>query len=189
MKLPGMLRADPPAPGSLFGVLGEFETVADVLAAVAQVREAGYRSFDVYSPIPIHGLDEAMGIRETRLPYLVAGGGLAGAMAGLGLQWWTNAHDYPYLISGMPRVSLPASIPVAFELTILLAAIGAVVGMLVANGLPQLFHPLFRVEAFRRASTDRFFLCIEARDASFEAARVRELLRRAGASRVLDVEV
>lgn len=189
MNLRAFLRGEPAARGSLFGVLAEFETVAEVLAAAERVREAGYRRFDVYSPIPIHGLDEAMGIRQTRLPFLVAAGGLAGALAGLALQWWTNAVDYPYRISGMPRVSLPASIPVAFELTILLAALGAVLGMLVANGLPHLAHPLFRVEPFRRATADRFFVCIEAADPRFDGEKVRDLLRAAGARRVLDVEV
>lgn len=188
MKVRRLFHPVPHATGSLFGVLGEFETVAQVLAAAERVRAAGYQRFDVYSPIPIHGLDEAMGIRQTRLPFLVAAGGLAGALAGLALQWWTNGLDYPYRISGMPRVSLPASIPVAFELTILLAALGAVLGMLVANGLPELHHPLFRLELFRRASTDRFFVCIEAADPVFEAAPARELLRAAGARQVLDVE-
>lgn len=188
MNLLRFIRPEKVAPGSLFGVLAEFETVAGVLAAADRVREAGYERFDVYSPIPVHGLDEAMGIRPTRLPLLVAAGGAAGALAGIALQWWTNAHDYPYLISGMPRFSLAANIPVAFELTILLAAVGAVAGMLVANGLPQLHHPLFRVEEFRRASTDKFFVCVEAGDPSFQAERVRELLRSTGASRVLDVE-
>ncbi len=188
MKRLSFFRAARAVPGSLFGVLAEFETVAQVLAAAERVREAGYQRFDVYSPIPIHGLDEAMGIRTTRLPYLVAAGGAAGALLGLALQWWTNAVDYPYLISGMPRFFLVASVPVAFELTILLAALGAVLGMVAANGLPQLHHPLFAVEAFRRASADRFFLCIEASDPRFQLEPVRDLLRAAGASRVLDVE-
>ncbi|MEP0775771.1 MAG: DUF3341 domain-containing protein [Acidobacteriota bacterium] len=174
--------------GRLWGLLAEYETVPAVLEAAARVRDAGYRHFDVHTPIPIHGLDEAMGIRVSRLPWLVAGCGAAGASAGLLLQWWTNAVDYPFIISAKPYFGLPAAIPVTFELTVLLAAIGAFVGMLVANGLPQFFHPLFRVERFRRASNDRFFISIEARDPRFDPRTTRTLLESSGGKPVLEVE-
>lgn len=179
-------RAD--AKGSLWGLLAEYETVPGVLDAATRVREAGYTHFDVHTPIPIHGLDEAMGIKVSRLPWVVFGGGAAGATAGLLLQWWTNAVDYPFIISAKPYFGLPAAIPVTFELTVLLAAIGAFAGMLVANGLPQFHHPLFRVERFRRASNDRFFISVEARDPRFDAVATRALLEASGGVPVVEVE-
>jgi hypothetical protein len=171
----------------LFGLLAEFETVEAVLAAAESVREAGYRRFDVHTPIPIHGLDEAMGIRPTPIPWLVLGGGITGAALGLGLQWFTNAFDYPFLISGKPLFGLPAAIPVTFELTVLLAALGAVGFLFVLAGWPRWHHPLFSSERFRRASDDRFFISVEAGDELFEAARCRELLAALGAVAVEEV--
>mgnify|MGYP000110392637 CR=1 FL=1 len=176
------------AKGALWGLLAEYETVPAVLEAASKVRDAGYTHFDVHTPIPIHGLDEAMGIKVSRLPWLVLGGGAAGASAGLLLQWWTNAVDYPFIISAKPYFGLPAAIPVTFELTVLLAAIGAFVGMLAANGLPQFYHPLFRVERFRRATTDRFFISIEARDPKFDVVATRALLEASGGAPVVEVE-
>lgn len=178
----------PTTGGSLWGFVAEYETVPAVLAAAERVRDAGYTYFDVHTPIPIHGLDEAMGIRVSRLPWVVLGGGATGASLGLALQWWTNAVDYPFIISAKPYFGLPAAIPVTFELTVLLAAIGAFVGMLVANGLPQLYHPLFRVDRFRRATNDRFFLSVEARDPRFDPRLTRQLLEATGGRPVLEVE-
>lgn len=172
----------------LYGLLAEFETVERLLDAAEKVREAGYTRFDAHSPIPVHGLDEAMGIRPSRLPLVVLGGGLSGLCAGLLLQWWTNAIDYPFLISGKPLFGLPAAIPVTFELTILLSALGAVGGLVVANGWPQFAHPLFSSERFRRATSDRFFLSVEAADPRFDLTVARALLEACGASHVEEVE-
>ena len=126
----------------LFGYLVEFDKVDELLVGAAAVRDAGYTQWDAHTPFVIHGLDAAMGIKPTKLPFLVFGAGLTGCAAGIGLQWFTNAYDYPFLISGKPIFSLPANIPVAFEMTILFSAISALVGMLAFNGLPQLSHPL-----------------------------------------------
>ncbi|MEW6337972.1 MAG: DUF3341 domain-containing protein [Acidobacteriota bacterium] len=172
----------------LYGLLAEFDSVGKLLAAAERVREAGFTRFDAHSPIPVHGLDEAMGIRPSRLPLLVLGGGASGLGAGLLLQWWTNAVDYPFMISGKPLFGLPAAIPVTFELTILLSALGVVGGLVVANGWPQFHHPLFASERFRRATTDRFFVSVEAADPRFELETVRGLLESAGASHVEEVE-
>ena len=114
--------------------------------------------------------------------------GSTGTAAGILLQWWTNAVDYPFLISGKPLFSLPANIPVAFETTILFAAISALVGMLALNGLPQLYHPLFRSRAFKRATDDRFFICIEAEDPIFDPESTRELARVSRRRPVEEVE-
>jgi hypothetical protein len=177
-----------PAPPRLYGLLAEFPGPEALLAACEKVRDAGFRKWDAHTPFPVHGLNDAMGIRSTTLGWLVFGAGLAGAVGGILLQWWTNAVDYPFLISGKPYFSLPANIPVAFELTILLAAVTAFVGMLAFNGLPRFHHPLLRSERFRRATSDRFFVSIEAADPLFEAARTEAFLRSIGGTDVESVE-
>jgi len=161
---------------ALYGYLIEFDKVDELLAAAAKVRDAGFTRWDAHTPFVIHGLDAAMGVKKTVLPYIVFLAGLTGAAAGILLQWFTNAFDYPFLISGKPLFSLPANIPVAFETTILFAAISALVGMFALNGLPQLFHPLFRNRSFKRATDDRFFISIEAADPLFDATTTRRLL-------------
>ena len=160
----------------LYGYLAEFDKVDELLLAAAGVRDAGYTCWDAHTPFVIHGLDAAMGVRKTVLPYIVFFAGLTGAAAGILLQWFTNAFDYPFLISGKPLFSLPANIPVAFETTILFAAISALLGMLALNRLPQLYHPLFHSRRFKRATDDRFFISIEAADPLFDATTTRELL-------------
>ncbi|MBN2328028.1 MAG: DUF3341 domain-containing protein, partial [Candidatus Omnitrophica bacterium] len=105
------------------GILVEFDNTIDLLEAAEKVRDAGYEKWDVHSPIPIHGMDDAMGIRPTILPWLVLGAGLTGLAAAVLMQWWMNAVDYPIIISGKPLFSLPANIPVAFELTVLFSAL------------------------------------------------------------------
>jgi hypothetical protein len=182
-----------PAP-KLHGLLAEFGDVSALLAAARTVRDAGYRRWDCYSPFPVHDLDEAMGRRSTILPFLALGGGLAGLSGALLLVWWTNAlagpapmtqlQGFPYIISGKPRFSLPANIPVIFELTVLLSAFTAGLGMLFLNGLPALYHPLFGVERFRGVTDDKMFLAIEARDPRFDAEEVRALLESLGAASV-----
>jgi hypothetical protein len=172
---------------SLYGLLAEFETADALLAAASAVRDKGYTHWDTHVPFVVHGLDEAMGIRPTKLPLVVAGAGVTGTAAGLLLEWWTNAVDYPFIISGKPFFGLPAAIPVAFETTILFAAISALVGMLAFNGLPQLYHPLFKSRAFRRATADRFFVSVEAEDPLFDPAADRIFLESLGAVRVEEV--
>jgi len=168
----------------LWGLLAEFPSADALTRGAARVRDAGYRRWDAYTPFPVHGLDQAMGVRSTRIPWLVLGAGAAGCLGGVVMQWWMNAVDYPLIISGKPLFSLPANIPVAFELTILFAALTAFFGMLIANALPQLHHPLFRNAHFRRATTDAFFLAIESADPQFDVADTESLLRGAGAHRV-----
>jgi hypothetical protein len=180
-------RSAPQEAPELYGYLVEFEDVDQLLAGAEQVRDAGYTCWDAHTPFVVHGLDGAMGIRATKLPYVVFACGLTGTVGGILLQWFTNAFDYPFLISGKPIFSLPANIPVAFETTILCAAIGALLGMLAFNGLPQLSHPLHASARFKRATDDRFFISIEARDPSFDRQRTRELLESLGGSEVDEV--
>ncbi len=173
----------------LFGYLASFDLVDEFLAAATRVRDAGYTRWDAHSPFVIHGLDAAMGVKKTILPYIVFAAGLTGAVAGILLQWWTNAFDYPFLISGKPLFSLPANIPVAFETTILFAAISALIGMLALNRLPQLYHPLFTNRSFKRVTDDRFFISIEAADPLFDSTKTRELLESISGRSIEEIEV
>ena len=178
-------RTDAP---SLWGLLAEFASPHDLVSAAARVRDAGYTRWDAHTPFPVHGLDAAMGIKTTRLGFLVLAAGITGAASGLLMQWWMNAIDYPLIISGKPFNSLPADIPVTFELTVLLASLTAFVGMLIANGLPRFHHPLLKSARFRRATTDGFFLAIESTDPRFDLARTEQLLASTRATRVFPIE-
>jgi len=172
------------AESKLVGLLAEFPTPEALVAAAEQVREEGYRRIDAYTPFPVHGLDEALAIRPTVLPWLVLGAGLTGVVAALAGQWWTNTIDYPFVVSGKPLFSLPANIPVTFEVIILFSAFTAFFGMLILNGLPRLAQPVFRSERFRRATADRFFLLVEASDARFGVEKTRSFLKAVGATNV-----
>jgi hypothetical protein len=172
----------------LVGLLAEYVNVDQILKAARAVRRAGFARWDVHTPFPIHGIDYAMGIKPTILPWIVLGAGLTGLTTGLVLQWWTNAIDYPFLISGKPIWSLPANIPVIFELTILFSALTSIFGMLGLNRLPRLYNPLFKSERFRRATTDRFFVVVDASDPKFDEAATTKLLTDAGATAVERVE-
>ncbi|HVJ81420.1 MAG TPA: quinol:electron acceptor oxidoreductase subunit ActD [Planctomycetia bacterium] len=158
------------------GVLAEYATPEGLIAAAEKVAAAGYRKWDCFTPFPVHGLDDAMKIQATRLPWFVLACGLTGLALALGFQTWANGFDYPWNISGKPLISLPASIPVTFEGTVLFSAIGSFVGVLLFCQLPQLYHPTMRSAKFARATDDRFFLFIEARDRLFEAGKATSLL-------------
>lgn len=179
---------DPAGPGRLWGVVVEFETVDATLAAAERIRDAGFTKWDVHTPFPVHGMNDAMGIRHTKLPLVVLGGGITGAGLGLLMQWWMNAQDYRLMVSGKPFFSLPANIPVMFELTILLSAVAAFVGMIAFNNLPMFYHPIFKSERFRRATTDRFVVVIEATDPKFDSERTTAFLGGLGGSAVERVE-
>jgi len=167
--------------GPLYGVLAEFDTPGELIHAARKVRDAGYTAFDCFSPFPVHGIDEAMGIKRTILPVLVFAGGFAGTLGGLFLQWWMNAYNWPWIVSGKPSWSIPANIPIGFETTILVAVLTSFFGMWILNKLPQVWHPFFRLERFGRASDDAFLLGIEARDERFDADGTTRLLKDAGA--------
>jgi hypothetical protein len=168
--------------------MAEFDTPAGLIAATERTREAGYRKIDAYAPYPIEDLVHALGHHHSRLPLLVLGGGIAGCLAGLGLQVWVNAVAYPLNIGGKPVLSWPAFVPVTFETTILFASLTAVLGMLALNGLPTPYHPVFNVPRFSAASRDRYFLCIEAADPRFHVDGTRRFLETLGATEVSDVE-
>jgi hypothetical protein len=167
-----------------YGVLAEFATPDALVAAAVKVRDAGYRQWDCMTPYPVHGLDAAMGMKRTRLPFVIFVGGLLGFAGALLLQWWTNAVDYPFIISGKPFFSLPANIPIIFELTVLVSAITAVVAMLTANKLPELAHPTLRSERFRRVTDNQYFIVIEADDPRFDPHETPGFLTSLGAEHV-----
>ncbi len=172
----------------LHGIIAEYHTVEEILAAAETVREAGYTRWDCHTPMPVHGLDRAMGVRETRLPWVVLIAGLTGGGLGVLMQWWMNAIDYNYRISGKPDWSLPANIPVAFETTVLFAAFAAFFAMWIANGLPRWFNPLSRNARFARATDDRFFVAIQASDPMFDQDATAAMLSSSGAHAVETVE-
>ena len=161
---------------TIHGLMAEFETPSALVAAAERARLAGYRQMDAYSPIPIEELNEALGLRRTRLPILVFLGGLVGCIGGYSLQAWSQILEYPMNIGGRPFHSWPQFIPVTFETTVLGAALTAFFGMWALNKLPQPYHPVFNVPEFARASTDRFFLCIEATDPRFDRTATWQFL-------------
>jgi len=170
------------------GLVAEFETADQLIHAAEKTREAGYRRIDAYTPFPVEGLSEALGLRRNKVPLITLIGGLLGGVGGFAFEYWVNVIAYPLNIGGRPLNSWPAFIPVTFELTVLGAALSAVFGMLALNRLPQPHHPLFNVERFKHASTDRFFLAIEARDAKFHLADTARFLQGLHAAHVLEVQ-
>jgi mono/diheme cytochrome c family protein len=156
--------------------MAEFENEHDLLHAAEKVRDAGYTKTDAFTPFPVHGIDHALGIKPTILPFIVLCAGLTGLCTALLMQWWMNGVDYKYIISGKPFGITPASIPVSFELTILFSAFTSVLGMLALNGLPRFSNPVFTNAKFDRATNDRFFLYVDATDKYYNRESVRELL-------------
>ena len=171
-----------------YGVMAQFDNPDDVLAAAKAAFAAGYRKLDAYSPLPVHGLADAIGYKRTRLPWLVFCMGIVGAIAGYRLCYWVSVIDYPLNIGGRPFHSGPSFIPVTFELTILFSAMTSAFGMLIANGLPQPYHPVFNVANFARASSDLFFLCIEAEDEKFDMEETTRFLQSLNPQEVSQVE-
>jgi hypothetical protein len=170
-----------------YALLAEFDSVPTIMRAAEKVRDAGYMVWDVHSPMPIHGINRAMGLRPTIIPWITLIHGLAGAAFGLTLTWWMNAttveglspsvQGYQFLVSGKPYFSLPANIPIIFETTVLFAAIGTLLGMLGLNKLPMPYNPLSKSRRFLRATADRFFIVIEAEDALFDLQQTRDFLQ------------
>lgn len=174
-------------PAPLHGLIAEYESPKALISAAEKVRNAGYRDWDTYAPFPIHGIDPAMGIKATILPWIILCGGLTGLFTAITLQWWTNAFDYKFLISGKPFWSIPANVPIMFELTVLFSAFSAFFGMLGLNKLPHPSHPLDYIRRFGRSTTDRFYVFVQASDPVFDEKETRSLLESSGAVAVEDV--
>jgi hypothetical protein len=175
-------------PPPIYGLLAEFDDPTALVAAAKRTYAAGYRKIDTFSPYPIEAAWEAIGQHDRRLSLIVLGGGLTGLLTGLGLQEWVHQIAYPINIAGKPLNSWPQFIPVIFELTILFAALSGVIGMILLNGLPMPYHPVFNVARFERASRDKFFLLVESADPKFDRTRTRDFLKTLNASEINEVE-
>ncbi len=168
--------------------MAEFDSPEEVLAAAEAASKRGYREMDAFTPFPMEELTEALSIRHSTLPLFVLACAITGGLVGFGMQYYAAVVDYPLNIGGKPLNSWPQFIPITFEMTILFAAIGAVVGMIFRNGLPRPVHPVFNVDRFDLASRDKFFLCIEATDPLFEKAEAEAFLKSLKPSHVTVVE-
>jgi hypothetical protein len=172
----------------IYGVVGEFASPRTLIHAAKQARDAGYTSMDAYTPFPIEGLNEALGLKSTLVPLVTLIGGLLGGLSGFGFQYWVSVIAYPENIGGRSLNSWPAFIPVTFELTVLGASLFAVFGMLAMNKLPEPHHPLFNVDRFQKhASADRFYLCLQADDPKFSLAEAARFLQGVQAEHVSEV--
>ena len=160
----------------IYGVMAEFDNPTALVNAARAAREKGYRKLDAYSPFPIEELSEALHLHHNKLPLIVLIGGLLGGLGGYLLQYYVTVIDYPINVAGRPLHSWPAYIVITFEMTILIASISAVLGLLALCGLPMPYHPTFNVPRFAQASRNRFFLCIEATDPMFDHAQTCEFL-------------
>jgi hypothetical protein len=172
----------------LYGLMAEFERPEDLVAAASRARDAGYRRMDGYTPFPVEGLAAALGFRRTQVPLIALIGGIVGCLGGFFMQYYIAVIDYPLNIGGRPLNSWPSFIVITFEMTVLAAALSAVLGMLALNGLPMPHHPVFNVPRFALASKDRFFLVIEASDPKFDVEDTRRFLKSLQPREVADVE-
>lgn len=175
-------------PAALYGVVAEFADAESVLAAADAARRAGYRKMDAYTPYAVEGLDEALGMQNTRLGWVVLAMGITGIVTGFFMQLYANASFYPLNIGGRPLNSWPNFIVITFECTVLFSAFTAGLFMLGRNGLPRPYHPIFNTPNFERATRDGFFLCIEASDPKFDSTQTRRFLEGLSPVRVSDVE-
>jgi hypothetical protein len=171
----------------IYGLLARFESPQALVDAAHRVHEAGYKRVDAYTPYPVEAVIEALHLHDSKVPWLVFLGGCAGAAAGYAMQYYAAVVAYPMNIAGKPMHFWPMNIPIAFEMTVLLAAFAAVFGMLALNGLPMPYHPLFNVDSFKRASQDGFFLCIEGRDPKFDRSATAKFLEGLAPAEVHEV--
>jgi hypothetical protein len=159
-----------------YGLVAEFTTAADIMHAAEKVRDAGYRRWDVFTPFPVHGMDKAMGLKNSKVGWFTFIGGVIGYTSGMLMIWWMNAVDYPIVIGGKPMFSPFGAFPPSYELTILLGSFGTLFGMLFLNRLPRLYHPLLKHRRFSLATHDRYFLVIETTDPRYSLAETRKFI-------------
>lgn len=171
--------------GKRYGLLAHFPDAQSIYHAAEDVRDAGFKRWDVFTPFPIHGMDAAMGLGRSKVPMCTFVGGLTGFLTGMVIVWFMNYYDYPFIIGGRPYWSMVFPFPVYYELTILFGAFGTFFGMWMMNRLPQHHHPVFNSQKFsEKASDDQFFLVVEASDQKFDEVQVRALLENAGAESI-----
>jgi hypothetical protein len=171
-----------------YGLIATFDTASAIYHAAEQVRDAGYRQWDCIAPMPIHGLDKAMGIGRSRVPRISLAGGITGFCTGMSMIFYTDAFDYPIIVGGKPLFSPLFAFPVSYELTILFTAFATIIGMFILNGLPMHYHPVLKYHDIRRGTDDLFFLVIETADPRFNAAGTRALLQQVGGRNIEELE-
>ena len=171
-----------------FGVLAEFDTTAGLYDACEAIRDRGFQRWDSYTPFPVHGLDGAMGLKRSKLPFIVLVMGLFGAFAGFAMQVWISVEAYPIVFSGKPLFAWQAFVPVTFECGVLFASLGAVFGMFGLNQLPTFYHPCFNSERFLAVTDDKFFIAVEAADPQYDEGTLKALFNELGASSVETLE-
>jgi len=174
--------------GAIYGLMAEFDTAQQLVDAAKSVRAAGYTLTDAFSPFPIHGLAETLGFKDRRISKLTLAGACAGLLGGYGLEYWTQVIALPLNIGGRPYHSWVSFIPPAFETTILVGAFTAGISMIVLNGLPRPYHPVFNAKRFNLASQDRFFLVVEASDPKFKLEETGAFLFGLHAREVVPVD-
>ncbi len=171
----------------LYGIMAEFATAGELVAAARKTHEAGFRKFDAYTPVPLHELDDAMDLHDNRVSLFTLIGAILGGSGGFTLASWISAKALPLNIGGRPLISIPMFIPVTFECTILIAGLTAAISMIMLNGLPLPYHPVFNVERFGAASKSKFFLCIETDDPKFDHAATVKFLESLNPEEVAEV--
>src|ERR1700730_8967606 len=177
-----------PGTSKIYGIIAEFLTPADLMHAAEKVRDSGFRKWDVFTPFPVHGMDKAMGLKNSKVGWFSFLGGVTGYTCGMLMIWWMNAVDYPIVIGGKPMFSPYGAFPPSYELTILLGAFGALFGMLFLNRLPRLHHPLLKNRRFALATHDRFFIVVETGDPKYSETETRKLLESLGSRHIELVE-
>ncbi len=172
------LQTETAPKGEVYGLIAEFATPADIMHAAEAVRDAGYKRWDVFTPFPVHGMDRAMGLRNSKVGWFSFLGGVTGYTCGMLMIWWMNASNYPIVVGGKPMFSPFSAFPPSYELTILFGSFGAILGMLFLNRMPRLHHPLFKHKRFALATHDRFFLVVETADPKYSPTETRQLLEK-----------
>jgi hypothetical protein len=172
----------------IYGLIAEFDTAAEILHAAERVRDAGFKRWDVFTPFPVHGMDKAMGMKNSQVGWFAFVGAVSGYTLGMLMIWFMNDFDYPIPVGGKPMFSPYGAFPPSYELTILLGSFGALFGMLFHNGLPRLHHPLLKHKRFGLATHDKFFIVIESSDSKYSESETRRLLESIGSPRIETVE-
>jgi hypothetical protein len=173
---------------SLWGLLAQYENPAQIFQASEKVRDAGYEKWDACTPFPVHGLEKAMGAKPSKLPWAVLLIGLTGSAFMLFFQTYTSGYAYPFVVGGKPLFSLPAFVPVWYEVSVLSSCLTAFFANWIMNGLPEPYHPAFASKAFERVTDDKFFIMIEAEDPKFDLEKTRALLTDTGATLVEELK-
>ncbi len=173
---------------SKWGLLAQYENPAAVYHACEKVRDAGYQQWDACTPFAVHGLDKAMGLKPSKLPWAVLSVGLVGSVFMLFFESWTAGNAYPIVVGGKPLFSLPAFVPIWYEITVLSSCVTAFLSNWIFSGLPKPYHPAFASRAFARVTDDKFFIMVEAADPKFDLAKTGALLKETGATLVEELE-